>query len=639
MEEKALELIEVLKNESDWVSSQVLASTLGVTSRTVRNYISSAKVWAEPFEILLTSPRGYKLDFEMFSAFKNAQSKNPRKTQSTSRERAASIIRMIIESPNGATLEEAAKELHVSAATAELDLKKARTIAAEFAVTISRYGGFLALNGTESAIRKLISLLVYSTLDNSFVNLYAVATRFEIPKLIDFKTDLIGRLDFQGFIVNEYDIDSVLLHIAITVNRVRSGRTLPQEPQELAEETESIVTVIRDLVERHFELSLGPVEETYLARQIAARVISTSKKTAGSDTQAKPEDRATLLSILDEVYREYQIDLRDEDLVDRLALHLAHLVYRSKFNVFSRNPIAKLIKTSYPLFFDLAVYICSLLQKERQVVVDEDEISYVALHIGSFLERQAQEANRVTATVICPSYYDLHIVMRESLEKDLGEDISIESVITRTDFNLDDIHSDLIISTIPISGEMTRVIEVKPFLTHHNMRDLRNAVAEIREFRGGIRTRELLLSCFRKELFHRNLDFQSPEEMIIGLGGPLISLGIVKKDYVEGAIERERISSTVFVEGLAVPHAMTMSAAIPAISIAINDEALIWGDQKVNIVALVAFASSGREEFQPVLEKFVEIFSDRTRMLKIIAGANDYESFMETLTAMMDRHY
>lgn len=638
MEEKALELIEVLKTESDWVSSQSLASTLGVTSRTVRNYISSARVWAEPFEILLTSPRGYKLNFEMFSAFKNAQSKNPRKTQSTSRERAATIIRMVIESPSGTTLEEAARELHVSSATAELDLKKARAIAAEFEVTITRYGGFLALNGTESAIRKLISLLVYSTLDNSFVNLYAVATRFEIPKLIEFKTDLIGRLDFQGFIVNEYDIDSVLLHIAITVDRVRSGRTLPQETQEIASETESIVAVIRDLVERHFELRLGLVEETYLARQIAARVISTSKKAAGADAQANPEDRATLLSILDEVFREYQIDLRDEDLVDRLALHLAHLVYRSKFNVFSRNPIAQLIKTSYPLFFDLAVYICSLLQKERQIIVDEDEISYVALHIGSFLERQAQESNRVTATVICPSYYDLHIVMRESLEKDLGEEIAIESVITRTDFILEEIQSDIIISTIPIPGETSKVIEVKPFLTQNNIRDLRNAVAEIREFRGGIRSRELLLSCFRKELFHKNLSFQSPQEMITNLGAPLVELGIVKDDYIEGAIERERISSTVFVDGLAVPHAMTMSAEFPAISIAINDEAMLWDGQKVNIVALVAFASSGREEFQPVLERFVEVFSDRTRMKSIISGSEDFESFMETLTATMDRH-
>lgn len=635
MDEKVTQLIEVLRKADQWLSANSLAGILNVTSRTVRNYVASIKSSSEPFEIILTSAQGYKLDRDVFNEYRAVHDRQPNSTQTSSRERASNLIRLVIESQKGITLEEIAKRMHISLATAELDLKKARSLALEFGVEIQRIGGFLSLSGSERAIRKLISLLVYSTLDNDFVNLYAVATRFEIPKLIEFKTDLIGRLDFQGFIVNEYDVDSVLLHIAITIDRVKTGKTLPDDPQDVGEDTESIVEVIRDLVDRHFEVSLGHVEEVYLARQIAARVISSTKSADGNATQAKPEDRETLLKVLDEVFSEYNIDLRDNDLVDRLALHLAHLVYRSRFNVFSRNPIAKLIKTSYPLFFDLAVFICSRLQRDRQITVDEDEISYVALHIGSFLERQAAEVNRVTATIICPSYYDLHIVMRESIEKDLGDEISIESVVTRTDFKLSEIDSDIIISTIPISSSSAKIIEVKPFLTPQNIRDLRNAASKVRERRGGKRVGELLISCFRPELFHRNLAFKSPEEMISNLGKPLIQLGIVDQAYVTGAIERERLSSTVFVEGLAVPHSMTMTATMPAISIAINEEPNAWHGQKVNIVALVAFAAVGREEFQPVLEKFVEIFGDRSRMQKIIEASDTFEGFVTALSGVL----
>lgn len=631
MEEKFTQVLDVLKRSESWVSAKSIAGIMNVTSRTVRNYVASIKSWSEPFDIIQTSAQGYKLNRDVYNEFNNVKLTQPKSPQSSSRERASSLIRWVIESPGGITLEEIAKRMHISMASAEIDLKKARALALDFEVAIERIGGFLSLAGSERAIRKLISLLVYSTLDNDFVNLYAVATRFEIPKLIEFKTDLIGRLDFQGFIVNEYDVDSVLLHIAITVDRVKTGKTLPDDPQDIGEDTESIVEVIRDLAERHFGLSLGHVEEVYLARQIAARVISSTKSVDGNAAQAKPEDRETLMKVLDEVFQEYHVDLRDDDLVDRLALHLAHLVYRSRFNVFSRNPIAKLIKTSYPLFFDLAVFICSRLQRDRNITVDEDEISYVALHIGSFLERQAADSNRITATIICPSYYDLHIVMRQSIEKDLGEEISIEAVVTRTDFRLDEIDSDIIISTIPISSSSSRIIEVKPFLTPQNIRDLRNAAGEVRERRGGQRTAELLISCFRPELFQRNLPFKSPEEMIATLGEPLIQLGIVQKDYVSGAIERERLSSTVFVEGLAVPHAMTMTATMPAISIAINEEPQSWHGQKVNIVALVAFAAIGREEFQPVLEKFVEIFGDRSRMQQIIEASNDFEGFLAAL--------
>ena len=634
MADKTADLIAILRDSNDWVSAQSLAEILNVTSRSVRNYVTAIKNSADPFQIILTSPRGYKLDKDLFLAYKAAQSASPQGAPQTPRERASHLLKLIIDSPTGISLEEAAKSMHVSLATAELDLKKSREIVSEFGVSITRMDGYLALEGTESAIRRVISLLVYNSLENEFVNLYSVATRFEIPKLIEFKTALIERLDFHGFIINEYGIDSVLLHIAITVDRVRNGKTLPEDEQALTPETELIVNILQELVEKHFDLSLGTMEVTYLARQIATRVISSG---AALSLQASPEDRETLLRVLDKVYDEYNIDLRDEDLLDRLALHLGHLFYRARFNVFSRNPIAKMIKTSYPLIFDLAVYMCSLLQKEREIHIDEDEISYVALHIGSFLERQAQDSNRVTATIICPSYYDIHIVMRESIEKDLGDEITIESVVTRTDFDLQSITSDLIISTIPLQANLANSIEVKPFLTQKNVADLRNLVSEIRQARRRLRIHQSLLDCFREDLFFRNLSFKNPEDMIRKLGDGLTSLGIVGNDYVDGAIERERMSSTVFVDGLAVPHAMTMTAQVPTIAIAVNEEAKPWGDQKVHVVAFIAFASSGRDEFQPVFEQFVDIFSDRNRMQEIIRDSSNFDGFIDSLNRALTR--
>lgn len=637
MSDKGQQLIEILRESNDWISAQALAERLNVTSRSVRNYVAAAKASAEPFDIIAASPRGYRLDAEAYATFRDAKVANPKASPANSRERANHIIRLIIDSQDGISLEQIAKQMHVSLATAELDLKRARDVVATCGVTISRVDGYLALEGTETAIRRVISLLVYSSLDTDFVNLYSVATRFEIPKLVEFKTDLIERLDFHGFIINEYGIDSVLLHVAITVDRVRSGRTLPDEPQDLGEEAALIASVLQALVARHFDVGLGQVEEAYLARQVATRVISASKSSVSSAAQAEPEDRETLMRVLDKVYDEYLVELRNDDLVDRLALHLGHLFYRAKFNVFSRNPIAKSIKTSYPLIFDLAVYICSLIQKERGITIDEDEISYVALHIGSFLERQAQEENRVTATIVCPSYYDLHIVMRESIEKDLGDEISIESVVNRTDVDVRAITSDIIISTIPLGVPLHNAIEVKPFLTHQNMTDLRNLVSGIRQSRRRSKIRERLLACFREDLFFRNVAFANPEQMIRTLGKGLTDLEIVDQDYVEGAIERERMSSTVFVDGLAVPHDMTMSAQVPTIAIAVNEEPGQWGEQSVNVVAFIAFAASGREEFQPVFEQFVDVFSDRSRMQEIIRGSKDFGGFISSLTKAMAR--
>ena len=92
----------------------------------------------------------------------------------------------------------------------------------------------------------------------------------------------------------------------------------------------------------------------------------------------------------------------------------------------------------------------------------------------------------------------------------------------------------------------------------------------------------------------------------------------------------------MFVEGLAVPHAMSMTAQRPTIALAVNEVATQWGDQRVNVVAFIAFAASGREEFQEVFEQFVDVFSDRARMADVIKNSTTFEGFIDTLVHVID---
>lgn len=629
-------LLELLRGSSDWVSATNLAERLGVSTRSVRNYVAAAKSAARPFEIIAASGQGYRINKDQYQQYLATQTAAPDETPSLPRERAHHIIRRLVESSHGVLLSDLARSMHVSDATAELDLKRAREIALESDLQIDRVDGLLTFRGNEAGLRKVLSSLIYDSLQSEFLNLDAIAARFDIPELVAFKTDLIGRLDYHGYIINEYGIDSVLLHVAIAVDRVRLGQTLPDYRGAIDPDTTFVAGLVKELAGRHFGLDLGQWEETYLARQLVTRVMSVANDTTMAGARADAADRATLVKIVDLVYEEYLIDLRNDELIDRLSLHLGHLVNRAKFDVFSRNPLAKSIKTAYPLIFDVAVFMSSIIQKERGIVVDEDEISYVALHIGSYLERQAQRENRVSATIVCPSYYDLHIVMRESIEKILGTEISIESVITRTDVRMDEIDTDIVISTIPLAATIDAVIEVQPFLSDNDIDRVRSHVSRIRQQRRRSSIRERLMTYFRPELFFRNVTIETPEDMIRGLGEALKSLNVVDDAYIDGAIERERMSSTVFVDGLAVPHAMSMTAERPTIAIAVNENPAPWGEHRVNIVAFIAFAASGRDEFQTVFEQFVQVFGDRARMNEVIKGSTSFEGFIESLVHVID---
>lgn len=124
--------------------------------------------------------------------------------------------------------------------------------------------------------------------------------------------------------------------------------------------------------------------------------------------------------------------------------------------------------------------------------------------------------------------------------------------------------------------------------------------------------------------------------MIRMLGERMIAGGIIDEDYVDGAIERERMSSTAFTDNLAVPHAMAMSARRTSIAIVVNDTAMEWGERWVNVIAMIAFASAGRGTFQSVFDQFVEVFADRAEVQRLIRRSTDFGGFIEELVRVID---
>lgn len=636
MVDKLNALIELLKEQDGWSSAQSLSEKLGVSTRSVRSYISAAKAKTQPHDVILTSSSGYRLSFEDYAKYRSAIDLQPERYGSTPRERMNNIVQKLSEHPGGLSIDELSSSMHVSSATVELDVKKIRALSNQFSVTLERNDNVLSLRGDEASLRRLLSDFVYESNESGILSLDTIALRFELPRLIDFKTDLIERLDYHHYFINEYGIDSVLLHLAIAVDRVRQGLTIPAQEQVLDDDTTKVATIVRDLAKRHFGIELGTLEERYLARQLVTRVITPGDSGSAEKARADLIDRETTANALDLVYREYLIDLRNDDLIDRLALHIGHLVTRAEGSFSSRNPLQKTIKTSYPLVWDIAVFIASAIHKERNIEIDEDEISYIALHIGSHLERQAQAKNRVSATIVTPSYYDLHIVMRESIEKILGNEITIESVITRTDVRQSDIETDIVITTIPLDLPQETIVQVQPFLSEDDIDTVRRTISRARKTKRHAIMRERLLEYFRPETFFRDLPFDSPEQIIRKLGDSLKSLKIIGDDYVAGAIEREQLSSTVFVDGLAVPHAMSMTAKQPTIAIAVNQTPGNWGNQKVSVVAFIAFAASGRDEFQSVFEQFVDVFADRAHMAEVVRQSDSFEAFIDAMVHIIE---
>ncbi len=636
MADKYERMLELLLQQDDWVTATDLAEQLGVTTRSVRSYVAAAKSAAHPLAILTASTSGYRLNREAYAEFA-ALSRGRSVGSETPQARVHHLVRRLTEAPGGLDVHGLADGLFVSESTLETDLRKVKSLAEESGAVLSRRGATVELSGTESAKRRLLSRLLQGESTQGVLELDAIEAEFGIAGLGAFKTELIEALDGEGFFINEYGIDAVILHVAIAVDRVRRDQHLPPSSRPAAvAQTAPIAAALHRLIPDHFAVEVTDGDVDYLARLLTTRVIAPGAD-AGSAPTVDADDLATVRRIVDLVAEEYLVDFRDDAFIARLAIHLGNLVSRARENAHTRNPLTRSIKSSYPLIFDIAVFIASIVQRERSIQVDDDEISYIALHLGSHLERMSRREERVTGTIVCPSYYDLHAILRTRIERELGADLSIEFVVTRTDVDPRELTSDLVISTIPTAAVREGVVIVQPFLTDDDIDAIRAAISRVRRHRRRARITDELLEYFDRELFFAEAPGDDPESIIRALGEAMVASGAVGREYVEGAIERERMSSTAFTETLAMPHAMGLTAARTAIAVALCPTPVAWGDARVSVVALIAFSAEGRARFQPLFDQFVDVFASRRDVTELVRTSEGFEGFIAELAHLIER--
>lgn len=640
MIDKHERLLDYLAQADGWVTAGELADKLGVTTRSVRSYVTAVKSSTHPLEVIASSTSGYRLNRELYAAFLSS-TRNRETEPETPRSRVYHLVRRLSDAPEGLDVYSLAESLFVSESTIESDLRKIKGLIQGSELTLTRRGSVVAIGGSEYDLRRLLSRMFQDGGAQGFLELESIQREFESANLRAFKTDLIGMLDSHGYFVNEYGINDVLLHVAIAVDRTAKEQLPGTHPDILTAGTiPDIPTELAVLVARHFTIALRPADLDHLALLLTTRVV-TPGRVGGEAAPAVDAELSrtieTVRRIVERVAEEYIVDLADEEFILRLSLHVRNLVARAHDKSYSRNPMTRSIKTSYPMIYELAVFIASEIQRNESIVIHDDEISYIALHVGSYLERQSRREERVSCAIVYPNYYDLHLLLRERLESEFANELQVETVVTRTDVDWNELPADLVLTTIASRAYGDNVVVIQPFLTEGDIEAIRRAISRVRRQRRRTNLKDDLLLFFDESLFLRNFSAPDEEGMIRALGERMVEAGVIDPSYIDGAIERERMSSTAFTDNIAVPHAMAMTARRTAICIVVNDTPMDWGENRVNVIALIAFSASGRTTFQTIFDQFVSVFSNRDDVQRLIRRAVDFPSFIEELVYEIEK--
>lgn len=637
-------LKEALANQPGWVESSHLANQFGVTQRTIRNYVRRANELESPAPIE-SSYRGYRLapaalDGEV-SVVPTSASPHPVIADSQE-DRAGHIVRSLLGERESQSVYDLADELHVSDSTIESDLRRVRSILRPLNLSLTRVRDLISIKGSERDKRRLINRLIQTENPGSFTAMVSrgiYGKQYDVESLLSDITDILSK---NGLCANDFGLNTIELHILIMTDRIRQGCVIEDRHMETEVEVSSCHDAAQEicrLVATKNNLAIGDDEVYYLALVIMSNTSKSDYSFANDANMDRFIDGRSLEVSTTATHRleqAYLLDPFDGDFVTRLAMHVHSLVHRIPSGMFAQNPLAAEIKSSYPLIYDMAVYLSSCLSEQLDIPFNEDEISFLAFHIGGYFEKNNLKYGRVTCAFLHVDYHDIHETALARIRALFGSDIILVKVCSVTDYRPEDLCCDLVISPIKVDPPRAgRIVRVSPLLGDDDLERIRREVDAALASKRGALASSILQKFLKPSLFKKNLDTRDETGVIREISGECTRRGLCSPTFVDDVLARERISSTAFGSQVAVPHSMSPSALSPFLYVVVNEQPISWGGQSVSIVLLIGIGVENREEFRILFDVLLKVLRNPANVRRLVrcSGYDDFAEQLETMVA------
>lgn len=636
MKPKSLKLIRLLL-ESQPCTANTLADRMGVSVRSIKNYVHDIN---EEFPKTIASSReGYILDLEMAKdILKNDSERVPQ----TSEERVIFILTQLINHHQSEPVNvyDLCDEMYISLSTLKNELQKVKRRLSKFDLELISQGDEITIRGLEKNKRKMLSTILYDESNVNFVNLSSLQDAFIDIDIEFIKNTVLEIFEEYHYFINDYSLINLVLHITIAIDRIRNNnfntQNVDERPEVRLHEYELAQKVAKRM-EEHFDIKYSDAEVYEMTLLIISRATTIDYKSINSTNLEEfiGKDCLELVNqlILD-INAFYYIDLSEQEFLIRFALHIRNLLVRSKNNYFSKNPLTEGIKTACPLIYDVSVSLAGTIKEKTGVSINDDEIAYIAFHLGSTLEAQKNLTAKITAALYCPNYYDMNLKITDTIKQYFANDLLITNILT-DESEFDKIkETDLIITTIPISKIVTTpMIQISLFLTDKDRTTLSDKIDELRktkkrkEFEGYLR--ELIIPDF----FEKKNGLPTEKECINYMVKKMTKYGYVDNSFKNEILEREKMSSTAF-GNFAIPHAMKMYAHKTGMNIIVSDEPILWNGQSVNLVIMLCFNINERYIFNEIFDPITMILSESENVRKITTSKS-YEDFIQNLVNLL----
>ncbi|NFN33090.1 transcription antiterminator [Clostridium botulinum] len=646
LERKLFTILEMLA-DSKGNTLKDFSDELGVSTRSIRTYLKQLQeeIPEDIVEIVKTNNSEYKLNIKDDEKFKQLLELNRRQKQkfcqlNNPEERIDYLINRLVELNEIVTIDDLAEEMNVGRTTLVKDLKKVDQKLDEYGLVLKRKtNSGIKVEGDEINLRLIILEHICKTYNDSIILLESnnILTKKEIIKL---QEQIVMNLKENRFSVTEALINNLIRYIAVMLMRLKNNKNITslQSQYKIIKESEEyeIGKTIKSTIEALKDKKIDDVEIIFIVMPLLGRNAPLYHEVLRNLTIG---ENITLLrkQIFDKVFEFTGLSLEeDEQLIQGLEYHLYYVLNRIVLNIKYKNPMLKEIKEKYKLPYEVAKIAASVIEDKYQVQVEDDEIGYLALHFGTYVERAGKSFIKIeNAAIICGTGLGTAKLLIIKLKKILGEEINFKSfsdldftedmasnydmIFTLVDLDINTEIQIVKITSIFDESQLKGEIESQIFLNKTN--EKRNDTEQY--ILNGMLDKKLVF-YLNKNNFMDNL-----EDML----DSLIKSNIVSNEYKNRVIAREKKAGTAFGGYIALPHAVDEKVNSVIVSYGILDNLIMVDGKEVGLIILLVIPSESQNSQDVIVKTYQEIIdlsSDKKIVQKLIKSKN-YKEFKEVL--------
>lgn len=470
------------------ISTTEMASRIKVSRRTLFRELETVRLILDQYNLSLVTRPGLALQGDSSLIARDLDGRQAPEALDRD-ERQDMLLYELLRSEEKEKLVVYAARFQVSEATISHDLEDLQKRLKQWDLKLSKDG---TVSGSEESRRQAMASLLrdgveYKTVDYldpdtvleqifSGSAIFSLLNQDILRRVLDLFSSQREELGLSRFEQNSYI--GLVIHLVIALDRIQSGESSGDIIEGLPdlEESRQDAAKIAVLMEEEFELTFPASEIDAIALHLRGAKVNASNAEGILD-----HDQNEILELARLFVESFPASdaaqlSTDPQFIQGLLSHLEPTVIRLKKGLPIYNPLLKSLKEQYGELFEKTRQAARPIEQSLGVVLSDEEIGFLTMHVGACFERSGYQYRRkVRTAVVCASGIGVSALLCARLKTAFAsqmelENLSLMQAKSRSDF-------EFFITTFHPGTLPAPFIQVSPMLPVSDLKKIQEQLA------------------------------------------------------------------------------------------------------------------------------------------------------------------